>query len=156
GGGGTLRAAKSGIDQVKPKESIELISVDQIPEDGNLTLACGFLASQVKVENDKDFSDLLGVLKEFSQIAKSETKANIARLVPIELGVQSCVVPVCMAALKLNAEEGWNLKVVDADGASRAVPLLAATTFASASASGRISPFPALFGGTIKVQPDRP
>src|SRR5262249_12595967 len=102
-------------------------------------------------------SDLRVILEAFREMAEKENLGRIGRLVPIELGIQSCVLPVCLMAHMLNTSgDGWNLKVLDADGAGRAVPMLSATTFATATAAGEIESFPALFGGTVAPKGDIP
>jgi DUF917 family protein len=157
GGGGTLRAGLKMIDANlktgKSDKVVELVSIDDIRDDDrDLTVACGFLASQTDVEDSTNIEDLGIVLEAYRKIAEDEGLGRIARLVPIELGVQSCVLPICLTANALNnSNKGWDLKVLDADGAGRTVPLICATTFACASFEKKISLFPALFGGMIPV-----
>jgi DUF917 family protein len=142
--------------------------VDDI-SDNDLTVACGFLAAQAVQEHSTNFEDLGLMLVEFQKIAKAEGMGRIARLVPIELGVQSCIVPICLTAKALNNRgDGWDLSVLDADGAGRAVPMISATTFAAASAAAaaaasdagasdgkKVELFPAIFGGQIPEDKER-
>jgi len=153
GGGGTFRAGEKMIDRIakRPKPiAFDLLEVEEIEDDGGLTVACGFLANQSQVEDETNIEDLSVALKAFQKEAESRKLGRIRRLVPIELGVQSSVVPVCLTAHLLN-QTGWQLRVVDADGAGRAVPVLSATTFATATSKKEkgVSVFPAVFGGHI-------
>jgi len=156
GGGGTLRAGLEMIkENWKSDEPVKLVSVDEIRDDDkDLTVACGFLAAQDAVEDATNFEDLRVVLEAFRKIAETEGLGRIARLVPIELGVQSCVLPICLTAKALNSSgNGWDLSVLDADGAGRAVPMISATTLASASVDEKVKLFPAVFGGMIPDDP---
>lgn len=126
GGGGTLSSMLGLIETLDSNARVELVSVEEAAADEEkLTCVCGFLGSQEAAVDQVDPRGAPNAVQYFEEsFVRPNYHKSIGHLVPVEMGVQSSVIPACFIAMLTG------MKVVDADGAGRAVPALAATTCA--------------------------
>ena len=131
GGGGTLSSALDMIEANFPvSDSVEMVTVEEAAEDDvGLTVVCSFIGSQTEGKAVTNVDAVHHALEEFGEVLKSTTDKPIRRVVPLELGVQSSVIPTLLVA----HQDGYS--VVDADGAGRAVMMLPLTSYAAAGLS---------------------
>lgn len=127
GGGGTLSAMLGMIKTLPDDTQIDVVTVEEAAADDEvMTTVCAFVGSQAGAEGDDDPTGATNAVTYFDkEIVQKQYGKPLGRLVPVEMGVQSSVIPACFIAMM----KGWS--VVDADGAGRAVPALAATSMAA-------------------------
>jgi len=126
GGGGTLGSALEMIDgELQAGDSVPLVDADGLPKDG-LTIACCYVGSQTSGASVTHVGALSAAVASFTQFLEKRHGKRVTSLVPLDLGVQSAVVPCALVA----AQSG--LSLVNGDGAGRGVPALMLTTFAAA------------------------
>jgi DUF917 family protein len=142
GGGGTLSSSLQMVKQHFPETAtVQMASVDEVAADRtSLTAACTFIGSPTAGKDVTNPKAVSNALKRFAALTEQRTGKTIKWVIPLELGVQSSVVPSLMVAHKNG------LGVVDADGASRPIMGLQYTTFST----GGLSPNPGILanGGT--------
>lgn len=128
GGGGTLSSALTMVEESFPTgASVDLLTVDEAASDTvGLTAAASYMGSQTRGKDVTNVNAVGFAIRRLSAIMEERAGKPIKRLVPVELGVQSSVVPCLLAAQKLG------LSVVDGDGAGRAVMGAMITTYAAA------------------------
>lgn len=125
GGGGTLTSSLEMVEKHFPVDAtIDLVEVDDVADDAStLTVACTFIGSPTKGTDVTDPTPVIHALDRFAEIAEAHTGKKVARVVALELGVQSSVAPdLCVAQAR-------GLGLVDADGASRTILGIQSTTF---------------------------
>lgn len=136
GGGGTLQSALRLIENFKSGEyysqdTVEVVKVEDATDGDGVVVA--YIGAPAKI-NHADYPD--GPVQAVVQIQNRlrEKGRRLAYIVPAETGALGFTVA-CLVAAKLG------LKVVDADGAGRAVPSLPQLTF---SITEGLSPNPAI------------
>ncbi len=128
GGGGTLSSALDMVEKNLPDgETVDLLSIGEAAaDDTGWTAAASYMGSQTSGKDVTNVKAVVHAVKRLSAVMQERTGKPVTRLVPVELGVQSSVVPCLMAARKMG------MGVVDGDGAGRAVMGAMITTYAAA------------------------
>lgn len=136
GGGGTLQSALRLIEnftlgEYYPQDTVEVVKVEDATEGDGVVVA--YIGAPAKI-NHADYPD--GPVQAVVQVQNRlrEKGRRLAYIVPAETGALGFTVA-CLVAAKLG------LKVIDADGAGRAVPSLPQLTF---SITEGLSPNPAI------------
>jgi uncharacterized protein len=127
GGGGSLDMAKSVLETLKElnkENKIQMIDVEDLEDDGYLCFIAGVGAPSSKINSPF----LLSPLHSYENLIK-ETNQNIKNnfkyVIPGETGAMNSLLPLLVCAQSKN-----NIKLVNADGAGRALPQLNMCTFA--------------------------
>lgn len=136
GGGGTLQSAMRLIQnftcgEYYPQDTVEVVKVEDATEGDGVVVA--YIGAPAKI-NHADYPD--GPVQAVVQVENRlrEKGRRLAYIVPAETGALGFTVA-CLVGAKLG------LKVIDADGAGRAVPSLPQLTF---SITEGLSPNPAI------------
>lgn len=136
GGGGTLQSALGLIENFRsgeyyPSAAVEVVAVEDATEGDGVVVA--YIGAPAKISHAV-FPD--GPVQAAMQVQRrlQEMGRKLAYIVPAETGALGVTVA-CLVAAKLG------LKVIDADGAGRAVPSLPQLTF---SITEGLSPNPAI------------
>jgi DUF917 family protein len=152
GGGGTLSSSLKMIRQHFPASAtVAMASVDEVAADPTgLTAACTFIGSPTAGKDVTNPKAVSNAFKRFAQLTQQRMGKTIKWVIPLELGVQSSVVPALLVAHENS------LGVVDADGASRPIMGLQYTTFST----GGLSPNPGILANgatdSLVIETDDP
>jgi len=127
GGGGSLDMAKNVLETLKDlnkENKIQMIDIDDLDDDGYLCFIAGVGAPSAKINSPFLLSPLHSyenLIKETDQTIKN----NFKYVIPGETGAMNSLLPLLVCAQSNN-----NIKLVNADGAGRALPQLKMCTFA--------------------------
>lgn len=132
GGGGTLTSARSLASHFKrgdyyPSDRVQVVSVDEV--DSGDTVMVAYLGSPAAINGATYPEGPVEAVRQVQQRLAASGR-RLAYVVPPESGALGFLVA-CLVAAKLE------LKVIDADGAGRAVPSLPQLTYAAAGVNPR-------------------
>jgi len=134
GGGGAITAALKLIRQMPENASVTCVSLSEALSDNKgLTATVAFMGAPDAFKNPMyPPLDVIEAFKELDAKANTKYHKSINYLIPIEIGALS-VAAIYMVAFEINKDrpENEKIKIIDADGAGRAVPQLTLLTFAS-------------------------
>lgn len=126
GGGGSLASGLNLVEALPNDTSIDIVPKEEALNDSEFySVVVAYIGAPDAIYNLGKPEAAINAFKLMNDIAGGKIKY----LVPVETGALSTLVP-CVLAHWLK-EEGFDVKVVDGDGAGRAVPALPMLTFAA-------------------------
>lgn len=128
GGGGGYDTAKGMIEALPKRVRIPVVTVEEAAADeDHHTLVVAFGGAPSAAGDTLSPQAAVDACTELSKLVEEATGKPVGYFAPVEIGAVSTLIPAIVAA-----EMG--LKMVDGDGAGRAVPLLTNTTYAGTGA----------------------
>lgn len=134
GGGGGIISTLKLIEQMPEETTIECVSLqDAVKDKQGITAIVAFMGAPAAFKNPVyPPQDLIAAFDDLDQKAQQKYGKSIRYLMPVEIGAMNLAAAYMVACEKNKNRQAENkIKVVDADGAGRAVPQLTMLTMAA-------------------------
>jgi DUF917 family protein len=128
GGGGPIKNSMDLLGKMDDAK-VSVVSIEEAASDpdNKLTLVVAFLGSPDAMATLQNGNQVINAFNRMQTYIKATTNKEIGYLIPVETGAISMLAPYIVAA------NNKSLKIVDGDGAGRAVPSLTMLTYSCLS-----------------------
>jgi hypothetical protein len=134
GGGGPLVGALNILESYFDRFCVASTSLDETLQDKDgLTAVVAFIGSPNKATDlVPSMKDVVAAFERINEYAKTKYGGReITYLIPIEVGAVNAIVPFVVAGMVNQKARGQKIRVIDADGAGRAIPMLSMASYAA-------------------------